>query len=413
MIKITHNGRPFNAKRFGEEIRAKAIELGMTALEEKARGAASSIVDPETGRYADVFVDRLPGNGVALRTTGSSAFARLLEQRLGIGAGEVIVMNVADGAPHPRVYLAHASDDKPVVRPIAEYLMRNGIEVWFDQWEIEPGDSLRPNMEEGLGVMTHFVVVLTPTSITKPWVAKEIDVGMVRQVGGESRFVPVMIGLDHKALSPFFQAMLCLKIDPADENDLKELADRLHGVSRKPAMGSKPRYVQSAPTGLTGWSPAALAIGRHFVEISTHAMSHDPIKTIEQLAEETGLGLDDARVGVLDLKDAGYLWEGRLPGHVAADCALFAEFDEAYMPFSPAEDARTLANKLVMRDDRAVYTASLAEELEWEPRRINSAICYLLRAGVIEARTALASAPWRAVHLIRTDRTLRFARNNA
>lgn len=177
-------------------------------------------------------------------------------------------------------------------------------------------------------------------------------------------------------------------------------------------MGPKPRYVQSVPSGLSGWSPSALAIGRHLVEISTHAMSHDPIKTVEELAAETGLGLDDARVGVLDLKEAGFLWEGRLPGHVAADCALFAEFDEAYMPFSPAEDARTLANKLVMLDDRAVYTASLAKELEWEPRRINSAICYLIRAGAIETRTALASAPWRAVHLIRTDRTLRFARNN-
>ena len=53
MIKLTHNGRPFDAKRFAAEIEAKAIELGMQAITEKARGAVSSIVDPETGHYAD------------------------------------------------------------------------------------------------------------------------------------------------------------------------------------------------------------------------------------------------------------------------------------------------------------------------------------------------------------------------
>lgn len=413
MIKITHNGRPFDAKRFVQEIEAKAIEIGLSTIEDKARGAASSIVDPETGRHSDVFVDRLPGNRVAIRTSGSQAFARLLEQRLGVGIGEVEVMNVADGTLHPKIYLAHASEDKALVRPIAEYLMANGIDVWFDEWEIEPGESLRQKMEEGLGAMTHFVVVLTPISITKPWVAKEIDVGMVRQVGGDSRLVPLVVGLDPKELSPFFKAMLFLKIDPTNDADLKGLADRLHGVSRKPALGTAPKYVQPAPAGLTGWSQAAITIGRHLIEASRNAMPHDPIKTVEELATETGLSLDDARLAVLDLKEAGYLWEGRIPGHVAAGRALFAEFDEAFMPFSPAEDARTVANHMVTSTERVTITQQLAEMLGWPPRRINSALCYLERAGAIDARQALASAPWRAVQLIRTDRTLRFARRDA
>jgi hypothetical protein len=43
---------------------------------------------------------------------------------------------------------------------------------------------------------------------------------------------------------------------------------------------------------------------------------------------------------------------------------------------------------------------------------MNSAICYLERVGAIKSRHALASAPWRAVQLVRTDETLRFARNH-
>ena len=168
MIKMTYGGRPFDAKRFARDLEAKAMDMAMRAMEQKARGAASSIIDPETGRHADVFVDRLPENAIAIRTTGSPAFARLLDKRLGVGRGEVEIMNAADGAKCPKIYLAHASGDKPRIRPLAEYLMANGIEVWFDEWEIEPGDSLREKMEEGLSAMTHFVVALTETSITNP-----------------------------------------------------------------------------------------------------------------------------------------------------------------------------------------------------------------------------------------------------
>ena len=129
MARVTCKGRPFNVKEFGEDLRKVGLELGMKAIEEKARGAAATIVDPETGRHADVFVDRMPGNRVGIKTNGSPAFARLVEERLGIGAGEVKTMNASDGAAHPKVYLAHASEDKAMVRPIAEYLMANGIDV--------------------------------------------------------------------------------------------------------------------------------------------------------------------------------------------------------------------------------------------------------------------------------------------
>ena len=413
MIKVTHNGRPFDPKSFATDIEAKAIDLGMQAVEEKARGAAASIIDPETGRHADVFVDRLAANRLAIRTSGSPAFARLVEERLGVGAGKVQVMSATEGAAHPKVYLAHASEDKARVRPIAEYLMANGIDVWFDEWEIEPGDSLRQKMEEGLGAMTHFVIVLTATSITKPWVAKEIDVGLVRQVGGDSRFVPLVVGLDPSKLSPFLQAMLFLKLDPANEADLKSLVDRLYGVSRKPALGAAPRYVRKAPAGLEGWSAGAIAVGKYMVETSITATSVDPIVTVEALAAALDLAPDDLRIALLDLKDGGYLRELNLPGHFAPQPALFVDFDEEFMPFSPSLDARVIANHMVTGEDRAIDTKLLADELEWAPRRMNSAICYLERVGAIRGRHALASAPWRAVQLVRTDDTLRFARNHA
>lgn len=412
MSKMTYKGRPFDAKRFMKDIETRGIELGMQALEAKARGAAGSIVDPETGRHAEVFVDRQPGNRLALRTKGSPAFARLLEKRLGVGFGEVESTEVAPGAASPKVYLAHASEDKPLVRPVAEYLMANGVEVWFDEWDIEAGDSLRQAMEQGLGWMTHFVVILTPTSITKPWVAREIDVGITQLVGGKSRMVPLRVGVDVSMLSPFLQTLLCPACDPGSSDDLKGLVDRLHGVSRKPALGAAPRYVQPASDGLAGWSPAAIAVGRHVVETSVNAMVADPVVTLGGLTEALDIAPDDLRIALLDLVDAGHLSEMNARGHYKPEPALFVDFDEVFMPFSPREDARVVANRVLQGEDRAIDTKLLAEEFGWEPRRINSAICYLERAGAIHTRHALSSAPWRSVQLVRSDQTLRFARSH-
>lgn len=411
MIKITHDGRPFDPDRLAAEIERAGIEAGMKAIEQKARGAASSIVDPETGRHADVFVDRLPGNKVTIRTTGSAAYARLLEQRLGVGVGEVEVA-VPNSATHPQVYLAHATEDKPVVRPVAEHLMANGIEVWLDEWDIEPGESLRQQMEQGLEGMTHFVVMLTPAALKKPWVAMEIDAGIIRKIGGESHFLPLLVGVEPADLPIFLRTMLGIRFDPSVPTELKSLVDRIHGVSRKPPMGPAPKYVKSAPDGLSGWSPAAIEVGRYLISESENAMLRDPIKTLEELVSGTGLAEDDVRIAVLDLKGSGYLWEANIAGHYAPEAAMFTDFDEEFMPFSPEADAVTLASRMMEGTERVSDTSALAAELGWEPRRINSAICYLQRAGAIRDRTALASAPWRAVQLIRTDETLRFARSH-
>jgi hypothetical protein len=73
----------------------------------------------------------------------------------------------------PRLDLAHASEDHDsMAKPLALRMRANGIEVWLDEWKIRTGDSLRRKMEEGLQNCTHFLVLLTPRSLPKPWVQR-------------------------------------------------------------------------------------------------------------------------------------------------------------------------------------------------------------------------------------------------
>ena len=48
------------------------------------------------------------------------------------------------------VFVSHSAKDKAVVCPLAERLRADGLKLWFDEWEIKPGDSIPAKIEEGL-----------------------------------------------------------------------------------------------------------------------------------------------------------------------------------------------------------------------------------------------------------------------
>ena len=45
------------------------------------------------------------------------------------------------------VFLCHSAKDKPVVLGVAERLRKDGLRVWFDEWEIRPGDNIPAKIE--------------------------------------------------------------------------------------------------------------------------------------------------------------------------------------------------------------------------------------------------------------------------
>src|SRR5574341_477966 len=48
------------------------------------------------------------------------------------------------------VFISHSSNDKPVVRELANRLKQDGLRVWLDEWEIQPGDMIGLKISQGL-----------------------------------------------------------------------------------------------------------------------------------------------------------------------------------------------------------------------------------------------------------------------
>ncbi|WP_287919302.1 toll/interleukin-1 receptor domain-containing protein [Comamonas sp.] len=92
------------------------------------------------------------------------------------------------------IFLSHTSADKPFVRQLRKDLLERGVpRVWLDEAEIEVGDSLIAKIEEGLKETRYIGVVLSATSINAPWVKKELDIAMNREIAsGEVVVLPLL-----------------------------------------------------------------------------------------------------------------------------------------------------------------------------------------------------------------------------
>lgn len=66
------------------------------------------------------------------------------------------------------VFISHASEDKDsIVKPLAECLTKNGVKVWYDEFELKIGDSLSKSIDRGLTASNYGLVVLSESFFEK------------------------------------------------------------------------------------------------------------------------------------------------------------------------------------------------------------------------------------------------------
>jgi hypothetical protein len=91
------------------------------------------------------------------------------------------------------VFLSYAHADSEWVRVLAENLHQAGLNVFFDDWEIGPGDVLVHKLDEGILKSQNGALVVTPASLSRPWVLQEYATMMTRAVEGKQRLIPVLL----------------------------------------------------------------------------------------------------------------------------------------------------------------------------------------------------------------------------
>jgi small GTP-binding protein len=92
------------------------------------------------------------------------------------------------------VLLSHSSKDKAIVRAVAERLRADKLQVWFDEWEINPDDDIQEKIEEGLERSRVLVFCMSANVFGSEWATLESQTFRFRDpLNKERRFVPLRL----------------------------------------------------------------------------------------------------------------------------------------------------------------------------------------------------------------------------
>lgn len=243
-----------------------------------------------------------------------------------------------DSMNAPKVFLSHASEDKArFVVDFARRLRENGVDAWLDQWEMKPGDSLVDKIfEEGLKEARAVVIVLSATSVQKPWVREELNTSVVNRISRGTKLIPVVI--DNCEVPECLRSTVWQRVDDLDNygESLQRILSVIFDVDDKPAIGMPPaRFIGPAPliAGLSRVDDLALrVIVRLIVDEGMGLVEWDRLCQEPSLKEVPQQELLDS----LEILEQHYFIKiGRVLGaplsHVVLTAFGFQKYAEAYV----------------------------------------------------------------------------------
>ena len=140
------------------------------------------------------------------------------------------------------VFLSHSKKDKAVVRNVAERLRGEGVRVWFDDWEIRPGDSIPAKIEDGLEHSRVLVLCMSVHAFGSDWAQLEAGIYRFRDpLNKERRFIPLR--LDNAPIKGSLAQFLCINWLPQDrEQEYAKLLEACRPPAGLPKAETKAEH---------------------------------------------------------------------------------------------------------------------------------------------------------------------------
>jgi hypothetical protein len=124
------------------------------------------------------------------------------------------------------VFLSHSHEDQIYTDKIAIALKQAGHNVWYDNWDLNPGDNIITKIDEGLKSADVLILVVSDNSLNSEWVKKEFSAIAFSEISkGSRRIIPVLI--DKSSVPSYLASYLYIDFTTDFEQGLKELINAL------------------------------------------------------------------------------------------------------------------------------------------------------------------------------------------
>ncbi len=129
------------------------------------------------------------------------------------------------------VFISHASEDKDeIVRPLAVKLQSMGLKVWYDEFELKIGDSLRRKIDKGLANSRFGIVVLSTAFISKGWTNYELDGIVTKAISGQQVILPIWHNITKQQVIDYSPSLADKLARNTAINTIEEIADEIYEV---------------------------------------------------------------------------------------------------------------------------------------------------------------------------------------
>lgn len=126
------------------------------------------------------------------------------------------------------VFISHASEDKDsVVRPLAFALKNKGVNVWYDEFELKIGDSLRRKIDQGLSKSKFGIVVISRSFIKKGWTNYELDGLMTKAISGQQILLPIWHDITKQEVIDYSPSLADKVARNTSQETVEEIAEEI------------------------------------------------------------------------------------------------------------------------------------------------------------------------------------------
>jgi hypothetical protein len=138
------------------------------------------------------------------------------------------------------IFLSHSHLDKDFARKLFFELQSREIKVWFDEAELQPGDSLIGKVEQAIDEMDYLGVILSSHSVESEWVQREVRMALTEEIKGRTvKVFPLLI--DNCKIPGFIRDKLFVDFRDRSDESFQEGVVLLVRTLR----GEKPDLVKS------------------------------------------------------------------------------------------------------------------------------------------------------------------------
>lgn len=127
------------------------------------------------------------------------------------------------------VFICHASEDKEeFVRPLATELKARGLNVWYDEFQLEIGDNIRESIDQGLTSSRYGIAVLSDKFFDKEWTEYELNGLIERDTGPEKVILPIWYDINEDIVQRHSPPLAGKFAAQASTDDISKVAGQIY-----------------------------------------------------------------------------------------------------------------------------------------------------------------------------------------